>query len=143
LFIVQARPETVHSRRDVAVFKTYKVVKKGRVLATGLSVGDAAASGRLCLIETPEDMDNFVDGSILVTKTTDPDWVPIMKRAVAIITDHGGRTSHAAIVSRELGVPAIVGTGNGTYVLHTGQDVTISCAEGDTGFVYDGLSEIK
>ncbi|KAL2133621.1 hypothetical protein VTI74DRAFT_2023 [Chaetomium olivicolor] len=142
LFIVQARPETVHSRQDSAVFKTYTVKSKGRVLATGLSVGDAAVSGHLCLIEDAKDIDKFVEGSILVTGSTDPDWVPIMKRAAAIITDHGGRTSHAAIVSRELGVPAVVGTGNATYVLHTGQDVTVSCAEGDVGFVYEGISDI-
>lgn len=143
LYIVQARPETVHSRRDAAaVFKTYKVGKKGRLLSTGLSVGDSAVSGRLCLIESAKDIDKFIDGSILVTVATDPDWVPIMKKATAIITDHGGRTSHAAIVSRELGLPAVVGTGNATDVLHTGQDVTVSCAEGDTGFVYEGISEI-
>ncbi|WAO97196.1 Pyruvate, water dikinase [Fusarium falciforme] len=142
LFIVQARPETVHSRRDAAVFKTYTVGNKGRVLATGLSVGDKAASGRLCLVESAKDIDKFVDNSILVTEATDPDWVPVMKRAAAIITDHGGRTSHAAIVSRELGIPAIVGTGNATYVLHSGQDVTVSCVEGDTGFVYEGISDI-
>ncbi|GAB1195752.1 hypothetical protein APSETT444_005015 [Aspergillus pseudonomiae] len=142
LFIVQARPETVHSRSHAAIFKTYKVGKKGRLLTTGLSVGDAAVSGRVCLIETARDIDKFIDGCILVTETTDPDWVPIMKRAVAIITDHGGRTSHAAIISRELGLPAIVGAGNATYILHTGQDVTVSCAEGDNGFVYEGSSEI-
>ncbi|KAI2704810.1 hypothetical protein CBS147332_7464 [Penicillium roqueforti] len=143
LFIVQARPETVQSRRDAGVFTTFQVGKRGRILTKGLSVGDAAVSGRLCLIEKSEDIDNFVDGSIMVTKSTDPDWVPLMKRATAIITDHGGRTSHAAIVSRELGLPAVVGTGNGTYVLHTGQDVTVSCAEGDEGFVYEGTSEIS
>ncbi|KAE8325443.1 hypothetical protein BDV39DRAFT_178786 [Aspergillus sergii] len=142
LFIVQARPETVHSRSHDAIFKTYKVGQTGRLLTTGLSVGGAAVSGRVCLIETPRDIGNFIDGSILVTGTTDPDWVPIMKRAVAIITDHGGRTSHAAIISRELGLPAIVGTGNATYILHSGQDVTVSCAEGDNGFVYEGSSEI-
>lgn len=142
LFIVQARPETVHSRRDAGVLKTYKVSKKGSVLSTGLSIGDAAVSGRLCLIESAKDIDKFIDGSILVTKATDPDWMPVMKRAAAIITDHGGRTSHAAIVSRELSLPAIVGTGNATYVLHTGQEVTVSCAEGDTGFVYNGISDI-
>src|SRR5690606_17510674 len=86
---------------------------------------------------------DFIDGSILVTSTTDPDWVPVMKRAKAIITDHGGRTSHAAIVSRELGVPAIVGTGNATHVLHTGQEITLSCAEGDEGFVYEGTAEFE
>jgi pyruvate, water dikinase len=142
LFIVQARPETVQAHREAGVFKTYTVNKKGRVLTSGLSVGDAAVSGRLCLIETARDIHKFIDGSILVTETTDPDWMPIMKRAAAIIADHGGRTSHAAIVSRELGLPAVVGTGNATYVLHTGQDVTVSCAEGDKGFVYEGISEI-
>jgi pyruvate,water dikinase len=142
LFIVQSRPETVQARREAGVFKTYTIGKKGRVLTKGLSVGDAAVSGRLCLIENAKDIDKFVPGSILVTQTTDPDWVPVMKCASAIITDHGGRTSHAAIVSRELGVPAVVGTGNSTYVLHTGQDVTVSCAEGDNGFVYEGISDI-
>ncbi|KAJ9635613.1 phosphoenolpyruvate synthase [Exophiala oligosperma] len=142
LFVVQARPETVQARREAGVFKTYKVGKKGRVLISGLSVGEAAVSGRLCLIESAKDIDKFIDGSILVTETTDPDWVPIMKRAAAIITDHGGRTSHAAIVSRELGVPAVVGARNATYLLHTGQDATVSCAEGDEGFVYEGKAEI-
>jgi pyruvate,water dikinase len=142
VFIVQARPETVQARRDVGIFKTYKVGTKGQVLTTGLSIGDAAVSGRLCLIESAKDIDKFIDGSILVTETTDPDWVPIMKRAAAIITDHGGRTSHAAIVSRELGLPAVVGTVNATYVLHTGQDVTVSCAEGDNGFIYEGISDV-
>jgi pyruvate,water dikinase len=143
LFIVQARPETVHSRKDAAVFKTYKLGKKGRELAKGLSIGAAAVAGRVCLVEDAKDIRQFVDGSILVTKATDPDWVPIMKHAAAIITDHGGRTSHAAIISRELGLPAVVGTSNATYVLHTGQDVTVSCAEGDNGFVYEGCSPIK
>ncbi|CAN6634929.1 hypothetical protein TRVA0_015S00232 [Trichomonascus vanleenenianus] len=144
LFIVQARPETVQSRRDAtAAFKTYKVSNKGRVLATGRSIGDAAVAGRICLIESAKDIDKFVDNSILVTESTDPDWMPIMKRAAAIITDHGGRTSHAAIVSRELGLPAIVGTSNATFVLHSGQDVTVSCAEGDEGFVYEGICDVK
>ncbi|KAF3280330.1 hypothetical protein TWF132_011793 [Orbilia oligospora] len=142
LFIVQARPETIQSRRAAGIFKTFKVGKHGKALVTGLSIGAAAVSGRLCLIESAKDIIKFIDGSILVTEATDPDWVPIMRRAAAIITDHGGRTSHAAIVSRELGVPAVVGTGNATFVLHTGQDVTVSCAEGDIGFVYEGTSEI-
>lgn len=141
-FIVQARPETVQSRRNAAVLETYMVRNRGRVLTTGLSIGDAAVSGRLCLLASAKQMEMFVDNSILVTKTTDPDWVPVMKRAAAIITDLGGRTSHAAIVCRELGIPAIVGTGNATYVLHGGQDVTASCAEGDVGFVYDGIADI-
>ncbi|PLW78478.1 phosphoenolpyruvate synthase [Cohaesibacter celericrescens] len=143
LYIVQARPETVQARREVGVFKTYKIGKKGRTLLQGLAVGDGVVSGRLCLIESARYIDQFVAGSILVTGTTDPDWVPIMKQAAAIITDHGGRTSHAAIVSRELGLPAIVGAGNATHVLHSGQDVTLSCAEGDVGFVYEGRAEVK
>ncbi|KAK5661075.1 hypothetical protein OQA88_10965 [Cercophora sp. LCS_1] len=143
LFIVQARPETVHSQQEATVFKSYKVTQKGPVLTTGRSIGVAAVSGRVCLIESAKDIDKFIDGSILVTESTDPDWVPVMKRAVAIVTDQGGRTSHAAIVSRELGLPAVVGTGNATYVLHTGQDVTVSCAEGDQGFVYSGTCDIS
>ncbi|PZU86259.1 MAG: phosphoenolpyruvate synthase [Shinella sp.] len=141
MFIVQARPETVQARRGAGVFKSYSINNKGKVLAKGLSIGDAVASGQVCLIESVKDIDQFIDGSILVTQTTDPDWVPIMKRAAAIVTDHGGRTSHAAIVSRELGLPAVVGTGNATELLHSGEEVTISCAEGDEGFVYEGIAD--
>jgi pyruvate,water dikinase len=141
LFIVQARPETVQARRDQSTFKSYTITKKGKVLTQGLSIGASLVTGRLCLIDSPADIDKFVDGSILVTGITDPDWVPIMKRAAGIITDHGGRTSHAAIVSRELGLPAIVGTGDATHVLHSEQEVTLSCAEGDEGFVYEGFAE--
>ena len=143
LFIVQARPETVQSRKEATAFKSYRIKSKGRKLVTGLSIGDAIVAGRACLIDSPRDIGRFVDGAILVTQTTDPDWVPIMKRAAAIVTDHGGRTSHAAIVSRELGLPAIVGTGNATEVLHGDQEVTVSCAEGDEGFVYEGRAEFE
>ena len=143
MYIVQARPETVQAQRDVGVFKSYTIHNKGRLLTKGLSIGDAIASGQVCLIETARDIEKFIDGSILVTQTTDPDWVPIMKRAAAIVTDHGGRTSHAAIVSRELGLPAVVGTGNATDILHTGQEVTISCAEGDEGFIYEGIADFS
>ena len=143
LFIVQARPETVQSRIGQGVQKTYRVRNTGKKLLSGLSVGSAAISGRVCLIENAKDIDRFVDGSILVTSTTDPDWVPIMKRAAAIVTDHGGRTSHAAIVSRELGLPAIVGTSLATHILHDEQDITVSCAEGDEGFVYEGHADIE
>ena len=143
LFIVQARPETVQSGNIGTTLKSYIVSTKGEKILTGLSVGSAAVSGRVCLIESAKDIDRFVDGSILVTSTTDPDWVPIMKRAAAIVTDHGGRTSHAAIVSRELGLPAIVGTSDATHVLHDQQEVTVSCAEGDQGFVYQGIAEIE
>jgi pyruvate,water dikinase len=141
IFIVQARPETVQARREAGVFRSYSVEKKGRTLAKGLAIGDAVVSGEVCLIESAADISKFIDGAILVTSTTDPDWVPIMKRAAAIVTDHGGRTSHAAIVSRELGLPAIIGTGDATRVLHTGQQVTVSCAEGDDAFVYEGAAE--
>ncbi len=143
LFIVQARPETVQSRLQASALKSYRVKSKGDVLVTGLSIGQAVTTGRVCLIESPRDIERFVDGAILITRTTDPDWVPIMRRAAAIVTDHGGRTSHAAIVSRELGLPAIVGTGNATQVLHGEQDVTVSCAEGEIGFVYDGVADYE
>ncbi len=143
IFIVQARPETVQSRVEAASLRSYHIKSKGRTLVTGLSIGEAVVSGRVCLIEHPSEIDRFIDGAVLVTQTTDPDWVPIMKRAAAIVTDHGGRTSHAAIVSRELGLPAIVGTGNATHLLHDEQEVTISCAEGDEGFVYEGRAEYE
>jgi len=143
LFIVQARPETVQSRRDAAALHTYSVSSKGSLLATGLAIGEAAVAGRVCLLESPHDIGRFIDGSILVTTSTDPDWVPIMKRAAAIVTDHGGRTSHAAIVSRELGLPAIVGAGDASQVLHDGQEITVSCAEGEQGFVYEGTAQIE
>jgi pyruvate,water dikinase len=142
LYIVQARPETVQSRAAIGSLKSYTVKSAGPKLLEGLSVGEAVASGEVCLIDSAADIDRFIDGAILVTSTTDPDWVPIMKRAAAIITDHGGRTSHAAIVSRELGLPAIVGTGNATHVLHDGQAVTVSCAEGDHGSVYSGVADV-
>ncbi|OOY33512.1 phosphoenolpyruvate synthase [Thioclava sp. F36-6] len=141
LFIVQARPETVQSRVSAGSLRRYTIGAHGPVVVSGLSVGEQIATGRVCLIEDVKDIDDFVEGSVLVTSTTDPDWVPVMKRASAIITDHGGRTSHAAIVSRELGVPAIVGCGDATHVLHDEQEVTVCCAEGDEGLVYDGFAE--
>jgi pyruvate,water dikinase len=143
MFIVQARPETVQARRDTGAMQSHRVKNHGRHLLSGLAIGDAAISAPVCLIESASDIGRFVDGSILVTSNTDPDWVPIMKRAAAIVTDHGGRTSHAAIVSRELGLPAIVGTGNATELLHSGQQITVSCAEGDEGVIYEGEAEIE
>ena len=143
LHIVQARPETVQSRSDVGALRTYRLKSAGKKIVEGLSVGEAVATGEVCLLDSAADIDRFVDGAILVTATTDPDWVPVMKRAAAIITDHGGRTSHAAIVSRELGLPAIVGTGNATHLLHDGQEITVSCAEGDHGYVYSGIAEYE
>jgi pyruvate,water dikinase len=143
LYIVQARPETVQSRKEAGALKSYRIKSKGRKLVAGLSIGDAGAAGKVCLIRSAQEIGRFEDGAILVTETTDPDWVPIMKRAAAIITDHGGRTSHAAIVSRELGLPAVVGTGNATEILHDEQEVTVSCAEGDEGFVYEGIGAFE
>jgi pyruvate,water dikinase len=143
LFIVQARPETVQSRHEAGTLKRYRIKSKGRRIVTGLSIGDAVVAGKVCVIESARDIDRFVDGAVLVTGMTDPDWVPIMKRAAALVTDHGGRTSHAAIVSRELGLPAIVGTSDATHVLHDEQEVTVSCAEGDQGFVYEGVAEYE
>ncbi|MDP2408834.1 MAG: phosphoenolpyruvate synthase [Pseudolabrys sp.] len=143
LFIVQARPETVQSRKEAGEYRSYRIKSKGRTLVTGLSIGEAVVTGRVCLIESARDIERFVDGAILVTQNTDPDWVPIMKRAAAIVTDRGGRTSHAAIVSRELGLPAIVGTGDATRLLHDEQEITASCAEGDQGFVYEGFAEYE
>jgi len=141
LYIVQARPETVQSHADAGALKSYTIKDAGEALVTGISVGAAVATGQVCMIESAADIDDFVDGGILVTGTTDPDWVPIMKRASAIVTDHGGRTSHAAIVSRELGVPAIVGCGNATHILHDQQEVTVNCADGDEGVVHAGVAE--
>ena len=143
LYIVQARPETVHSRRSLTALESYQVSGQGKLLTSGFSIGNAAVSGSVCLLQSPRDIERFRDGSILVTSSTDPDWVPIMKRAAAIVTDHGGRTSHAAIVSRELGLPAIVGTRNATEVLHDQQQITVSCAGGEEGCVYEGTAQIS
>jgi pyruvate, water dikinase len=143
LYVVQARPETVQSRSRRDRFEVFRLIRKGERLATGLSVGHGIVAGKVCRIANPKDAGAFVEGSILVTGATDPDWGPIMKRAAAIVTDHGGRTSHAAIVSRELGLPAVVGTGNATTVLEDGQEITVSCAEGDHGFVYAGIGEFE
>ncbi len=139
LFIVQARPETVQSRKDPDVLEVYQLAKRGKVLATGQSVGAKIATGPVHVIQNPELIGEFLTGEILVTDKTDPDWQPIMCKAAAIITRRGGRTCHAAIVSRELGVPAIVGVEKDADALVDGQMVTVSCAEGDTGFVYEGV----
>jgi pyruvate,water dikinase len=143
LFIVQARPETVESQKEAAALKTYSLKEHGERLLSGLSIGQAIASGKAQVIKSAEDIGQFEDGSILVTSMTDPDWVPIMKRAAGIVTDLGGRTSHAAIVSRELGIAAVIGTGRATEILKTGQEITISCAEGDEGYVYRGILDYE
>jgi pyruvate,water dikinase len=143
IYIVQARPETVQSQKQERSLKSYKLKEKGKRLLSGLSIGAAIAAGETCIIKNAADIKQFKDDSILVTEMTDPDWVPIMKRAKGIITDYGGRTSHAAIVSREMGLPAIVGTGKGTEILQGGQKVTMSCAEGDEGYVYEDILEFE
>lgn len=138
IFIVQARPETVQSQKKVNVFKTYQLKTPGKVLLQGLAIGESVVYGKIQVIESVKNIKQFKAGSILVTKMTSPDWVPIMKQSSGIITDFGGRTSHAAIVSRELGLPAIVGTNRGTQVLKNGQEITLSCVEGDIGHIYAG-----
>ncbi|KAA5547088.1 phosphoenolpyruvate synthase [Roseiconus nitratireducens] len=143
LYIVQARPETVQSRAAATTLQRYHLKSKSKCLLTGRSVGEKIASGPVRLIRDVHALGDFQTGEILVTDKTDPDWEPVMKRAAGIITNRGGRTCHAAIVSRELGLPAIVGTVEGTRVLEDGQQVTISCAEGDTGSVYEGALEFE
>lgn len=138
LYIVQARPETVHSVRDKTKLVQYKLKGTGKILLKGLAVGDKIANGKVHVIEDVSKINEFKEGEILVTDITDPDWEPIMKIASAIITNKGGRTSHAAIVARELGIPAIVGTGNATEILKDGQDITVDCSSGYEGYVYEG-----
>lgn len=143
LYIVQARPETVQSQKGTSVFKSYTLEKKGKAIVSGLAIGTAICSAKVQVIKSVSGIRAFKPGNILVTEMTSPDWVPIMKQARGIITDHGGRTSHAAIVSRELGLPAIVGTEDATKVLKSGKEITLSCAEGDTGHVYAGKIPYK
>ncbi len=139
LFIVQARPETIHSQRDTNVYETYRLLESGPILCSGTAVGTKIGQGVARVINSTLEMDQFKEGEVLVTTMTDPDWEPIMKIASAIVTNKGGRTCHAAIVSRELGIPCIIGTGNADEVIKTGQEITVSCCEGETGHVYDGI----
>jgi pyruvate,water dikinase len=139
LFIVQARPETVESQKSMDILETYYLDKKGEILAIGKGVGEKIASGKARIIHDTDHLSSFKPGEILVSDSTNPDWEPVMKTAAAIISNRGGRTCHAAIVSRELGIPAVVGAGDATEKIHTGQEVTISCAEGDQGIVYEGI----
>ncbi len=139
LYIVQARPETVQSRSNASIIERYVLNEKGSVVVEGRSIGQRIGSGKVRILNDLNDMDKLEQGDILVTDMTDPDWEPVMKRASAIVTNRGGRTCHAAIISRELGVPAVVGCGNATDLLKDGQDVTVSCAEGDAGYIYNGL----
>ncbi len=138
LFIVQARPETVQSRKDNTTIEDYKIKKKGKVLITGKSVGSKIGAGQANVIKDVHNIAQFKKGQVLVTDMTDPDWEPIMKIAAAIVTNRGGRTCHAAIISRELGIPCVVGTGSGTEHIKHGQDVTVDCSQGDEGYVYEG-----
>ncbi len=143
IYIVQARPETVKSRQNVGTMERYLLKQRGTVLCEGRSIGQRIGSGKVRIVNSIKEMDKVQEGDVLVSDMTDPDWEPVMKRAAAIITNRGGRTCHAAIIARELGVPAIVGCGNATEVLTDGQEVTVSCAEGDTGFIYEGALDFE
>jgi len=138
LYIVQARPETVQSKKSTATLTQYSIAERGTVLVEGRSVGQKINHGPVKIIFSIDEIDKVNEGDILVTDMTDPDWEPIMKKAAAIVTNRGGRTCHAAIIAREMGIPAIVGTNDATSILINGSTVTVSCAEGDTGYVYDG-----
>jgi pyruvate, water dikinase len=139
LYILQARPETVKSRQSAGSIQRYRMGERGSVLIEGRAIGQRIGAGAVRVLSSIDDMHRFVPGEVLVADMTDPDWEPIMKRASAIVTNRGGRTCHAAIIARELGIPAVVGTGAATRELIDGQLVTVSCAEGDTGYIYDGI----
>jgi len=143
LYIVQARPETVRSRSSKHVLQRYVINTRGEVILTGRSIGQRIGAGTARVIKDVAEMSQVQDGDVLVTDMTDPDWEPVMKRAAAIITNRGGRTCHAAIIARELGIPAVVGTSDATKLIKDGQQVTASCAEGDTGFIYEGIQDFE
>ncbi|PYD08913.1 MULTISPECIES: phosphoenolpyruvate synthase [Pseudomonas syringae group] len=138
LYIVQARPETVKSRASANVMERYLLKETGKVLVEGRAIGQRIGAGKVRIIKDVSEMDKVQPGDVLVSDMTDPDWEPVMKRASAIVTNRGGRTCHAAIIARELGIPAVVGCGNATHTLQDGQGVTVSCAEGDTGYIFEG-----
>jgi pyruvate,water dikinase len=138
LYIVQARPETVKSRAHATQLERFHLNEKGKVLAEGRAIGQKIGAGKARVVRNLDDMNKVQPGDVLIADMTDPDWEPVMKRASAIITNRGGRTCHAAIIARELGVPAVVGTGNALETIPDGKDITVSCAEGDTGFIYEG-----
>lgn len=144
LYILQARPETVKSQEERnSTLRRYRIENKSTVLCEGRAIGQKVGQGTVRLIKSAAEMDQVQAGDVLVTDMTDPDWEPVMKRASAIVTNRGGRTCHAAIIARELGIPAVVGCGDATDVLTHGQNVTVSCAEGDTGLIYDGLLKVE
>ena len=138
LYVLQARPETVKSRQTAGTTERYRMNERGEVLVEGRAIGQKIGAGEVRVLSSPDSMHEFVPGEVLVADMTDPDWEPIMKRASGIVTNRGGRTCHAAIIARELGIPAVVGTGDATRSLADGRPVTVSCAEGDSGFVYAG-----
>lgn len=143
LYIVQARPETVRSNEDANVMERFQLNGTSTVVAEGRAIGHKIGSGTVRVLDSIDEMDKVQQGDILVTDMTDPDWEPIMKRAAAIVTNRGGRTCHAAIIARELGIPAVVGCGNATDLIKAGHDVTVSCAEGDTGYIYEGILDYE
>jgi pyruvate, water dikinase len=143
LYILQARPETVKSRDDSNALRRYRLKSHGAPIASGRAIGQKIGQGTVRLVRSAREMDRVQEGDVLVTELTDPDWEPVMKRASAIVTDRGGRTCHAAIIARELGIPAVVGCGDATSTLRDGAPVTVSCAEGDTGHVYEGLLDVE
>ncbi len=143
LFIIQARPETVHSQRNPLIVKEFRILNKGKAITEGEAIGSKVAVGIARILQSPDESDKLHPGEIVVTDLTSPDWDPILKNAAAIITNKGGRTSHASIVARELGVPAIVGCGDATEKINDGEIITVSCCEGETGFVYKGILDFK
>ena len=145
IYVLQARPETVRSRDDSSALERFSIGKEGKgdVLIEGRAIGQRIGAGPVRVMHSLNQMVDFVEGEVLVADITDPDWEPIMKRASAIVTNRGGRTCHAAIIARELGIPAVVGTGDATHALADGRSVTVSCAEGETGFVYDGIADFE
>lgn len=143
LYIVQARPETVRSNEDANVMERFALKETGKVVAEGRAIGHKIGKGVVRVLNSIDEMDKVQHGDVLVTDMTDPDWEPIMKRAAAIVTNRGGRTCHAAIIARELGIPAVVGCGNATDLITADQEVTVSCAEGDTGYIYEGLLDYE
>ncbi|WP_405630255.1 phosphoenolpyruvate synthase [Pseudoalteromonas sp. Ld20] len=143
LYIVQARPETVRSNEDTNIMERFQLNGSSNVVVEGRAIGHKIGSGVVRVLDSIKEMDQVQVGDILVTDMTDPDWEPIMKRAAAIVTNRGGRTCHAAIIARELGIPAVVGCGNATDLIKAGQEVTVSCAEGDTGFIYEGILDFE
>ncbi|MGH3101485.1 MAG: PEP/pyruvate-binding domain-containing protein, partial [Thermoleophilia bacterium] len=139
LYILQARPETVKSRQAAGITQRFRLAQRGEPLIEGRAIGQKIGAGEVRVLTSVADMGQFRPGEVLVADMTDPDWEPIMKRAAAIVTNRGGRTCHAAIIARELGIPAVVGTGQATRTLTDSRPVTVSCAEGDTGYIYAGL----